>query len=89
MVALRGPSVTSVAWLNSHTFRSNTPMLPLAYGITDWLIEPFTRLLDAAIVLCNCFVIDASHPRHREGLRSPMRRDGQRGGILTCRFAKP
>ena len=36
--------------------RSNTSIIPLAYGITDWLVEPIIRLLVTAIVLRSCFL---------------------------------
>ena len=83
------PSVISGTWLNSQTFRSNAAIIPLVSGITDWLAEPFIPLLVTAIVLRDCFVIDADHPEPRKGLRSLARSGGQQGGTLTSRFAKP
>ena len=77
------PSVISGTWLNSQTFRSNAAIIPLVSGITDWLAEPFIPLLVTAIVLRDCFVIDADHPEPRKGLRSLARSGGQQGGGAT------
>ena len=89
IVAWCGPSIVLGAWLSLQTFRSNAAIIPLVSRTTDWLVEPLTPLLVTAIVLRDCFVIDADHPEPRKGLRSLARSGGQQGGTLTSRFAKP
>ena len=48
---------------SSPPLRSNTSIIPLAYGITDWLVEPIIRLLVTAIVLRSCFCLRHKSPR--------------------------